>query len=322
MSAIPRKVLYPLLVFSLCAYSVTAERARGRIIHLTRIENSEETTINLRPREFAAVFLKSDERIITGIVCEIAPPAEVARYRDAFILNVYADANPEPAYDRLDYTVRESYFIQIDNRNPTRIVIPFTDRAISDPNVIEGLQFADSPLLISIEPVSKALPDSIASVLFTLTLSGIFTENGIIRVRVETPAGKVSPFVLRIDGEEVIYRDAGYVASGGFHKIEVIGDNGNIHRHNVLVEAGLIHEISVVLESRLPTVKIDAPADASIFLDGQRYVPEVHGLVEVSEGEHTVLMMLSDFSISRSFIVEKDNDYTISLFLDILIEER
>ena len=64
-----------------------------------------------------------------------------------------------------------------------------------------------------------------------------------------------------------------------------------------------------------------APESATIYLDGQRYIPSVHKAIEVVAGEHVVLIQLGDYAISRRFTVENGKGYTISLLLDIIVEE-
>ena len=213
-------------------------------------------------------------------------------------------------------------FHRIDPSGPNHLLIPFAEvvRPIGDATVLPEIEYSDLPILISVEPISKALPDNLADAYFEIVVRGVYEEEGVLKVVIDQ-TGEESPFTVSVDGDEVAYAAEGYIVTPGIHLLEVFSPPTFQYAQNLLVRRGETAEAVVVIESSMPTVRIEAPEDADVFLDGQRYLPTIHRTVELQAGEHVVLVQLGDFSISRQFEVKAGENYTVSLFLDIVVEQ-
>ena len=308
------------ILLIIAAISGYADRARGPVVGLISVEPGVRQTISLQPRDLASLSSAGDERVIRAISLQISVPPAAASYRNAFLLRVYYDIRPEPSAIRMDYTSKDSMSVRIDGSGSYIIPLMSELNFGADNYLFEPVTYADMPLLITIEPISKALPDSLAAAFFEVSIEGVYADAGIIRVVIDS-TGEERAFQIRLDGEPVSYRSDGYLVTPGIHKLEIFADRSFEYSRNVVVEPGTVVETLVVLETSRPTVRIEAPDNSQIFLDGVRYLPAVHGTVETVQGEHVVLVQMGDFSISRRFEVEDGNDYTISLFLDIIVEE-
>jgi hypothetical protein len=72
----------------------------------------------------------------------------------------------------------------------------------------------------------------------------------------------------------------------------------------------------------VPKIVFEAPDTAEIFLDGQKLDGLPKKPMSVTEGEHTVIMRVGNYSLTKKFSVERGRSYKISLFLDISVQEN
>ena len=301
-----------------------AERIRGPIVEIITINSAESYVLSVTPRDLIALFVGSDSRIIRGVEIDLTLPTAIAGYRDGFILSVYEQVYPAPTHANMNYSAVESAFVHVRNTSDSRYVVLFGPSAsVPDSRVLlKRAAASDRPFILSVEPISKALPESIASESIGISLQGIFADLGILELQIKSSTRASRPFTVEIDGENMAYSAAGYLLPPGAHDLRISADPDFELSKRVDIQRGSTEQVIVNLATPLPTVFIDAPENSLIFLDGQRYRPEVHRFVEIVSGEHIVLIQLGDYAISRRFTVKEGQDYTISLFLDIIIEER
>ncbi len=320
----PRRI-GALIVLLLASYApaASAERVRGPVVESRTIEGPGAVEIALKANDLAAVFLESDPRLLLGIELDVEIPARARSFGAAFLLSLYSGVTPSPSSARMDYHATTKRFVRLVPDRTNTIIVPFSLPASVERRtpVLDGVSYDASPFLLSVEPFSKALPDSLAAATFRITVRGVFADSGVLALDLQTPSGSFPPFEVTLDGEKKQYERNGYVLGPGVHTLKITAEPSFESIRNVLIKAGRVSRVVVVFETENPTVRIEAPEGAAIYLDGQRYLPATHRTVEVVPGEHSVLIQLGDYAISRRFTVESGKDYTIELILDIIVEE-
>lgn len=314
-----------LLLIGLVAIDpLAAERVRGPLVGAARISGPDQATLKVSLRDLAALDLDSDSRLLESLTVSVALPPGVSSQGAGLVLWIYDGITPEPTPAQFEYTATGSAMVRILPGEPTVFSIPVeppsgTTRT-TRPTTVAPRSVQDAPFLFVLEPISKAIPDTLRRAEITITITPVFAEVGLLDLDVQAPFG-APPFLIYLDEQETPFRSDGFVLSPGLHSLRVESEGASIYDRTLLIEKGTIETVVVIIESNRPTVRIEAPEDAMVFLDGQRYRPEVHRVVEVTPGEHLVLIQLGDYAISRRFDVEEAKDYTVSLFLDIIVEE-
>ncbi|HOT63396.1 MAG TPA: hypothetical protein PLU93_11095 [Treponemataceae bacterium] len=82
----------------------------------------------------------------------------------------------------------------------------------------------------------------------------------------------------------------------------------------------LIFAIRVPLEVLAPTLLVVAPENAKILLDGQP-LSNTRDPRELAPGDHTIQFTIGDYELTRKIQAEKGKTYTVSMLIDVTIEE-
>ncbi len=292
-----------------------------------RVAESGASTISLNLEDLAAVVPDGDMRFIQGVSIRIDVPESVQYYGDSFALYLYRRISPEPADGIRTYRGERLVFKPFAFMNRVEIQVPLRKQhtLVASPDITlirETLTADDFPLLITILPVMKGIPQSLSRAQFPVTVRPLFADEGSLRLRAEIPEG-IAPGLLtvKIDGKDVAYPAEEYLLPAGMHQLTVSSAAFQPVQLSFGIERGRTTELAVPLVPLRPELLIEAPADTVIFLDGARVEPSARKFA-VSPGSHTVVFKLGDQQVSRRFDVEPGKLYKISLFLDISIQER
>ena len=130
------------------------------------------------------------------------------------------------------------------------------------------------------------------------------------------------PYSLTIDGQQVIPDSAGFELSAGIHTLSITSNHYEEVNKTFGIGKGQTTMVEIALKRLVPTLIFEAPDTAQIFLDGQKLDPVPTKPLPVTEGSHTVIIRVGNYSLTKKFAVERGRSYKVSLFLDILVQEN
>jgi hypothetical protein len=219
-------------------------------------------------------------------------------------------------------------------------VLPFTNKSYVKIPVIEGqkpgpispgmlgvsdvIKPSSFPLILTIQPIMKGVPDSIFDRKIFLNTKMDIEKKGLLEVILIKPAGfeKKSASIL-LDEEEKDSTEFPMELPSGLHKIAVISDVFKPTTMNFALNPGQETTLEVALEPSISTLSIESLEGATVYLDGKKLgLDTTRGAsIELTEGSHTIRFKLGNYSISKTFSVMRGKNYSLALLFDIELKE-
>ena len=330
------KRLLAALLYTIIGLSLLADDAiRGPLVADTTIDMSAvpgPLVIETRPGELASIRLAGDTRLLEALQIEIEVPREIARSPHGFAIHVYRGVTPAPSPTQAAYT--GDLLVSAIIRSPRSFsiqlpLVPNHTLSAGADTVVAAtvLSATDFPLVLSVVPIMKGIPDALFRIPVLLRVRGIARPTGSVGITIRPRYGLTTEsYSLRVDG--IAYRnpvpgEALLVdeLAPGLHTIEIRSAEFQDRRINFEVIPGTNATVAVDLEPLRSSLSVDVPEVASVFLDGKK-ISNGGEPFDLPPGSHSILIRLGDYSLSRAFEVLPGGNYTISLALDILVEER
>ncbi len=307
---------------------LNAENIRGPV--------AEQLAVGAKPDRAAvgigdlvALGLGENSRFLNGVEIRVDIPPQARRYRDLLALFVYKSVAPQPSAASSAYEATPEGFAVLSAATRAFVDIPIVADSIepsADATVLQApVRVDEFPLLLSVAPLTKALPGSATSIRFTVSATPIFQDRGLLRLTIEAGGKPPSmPFSLSIDDQPTPYplEDGGLVLSSGIHHLRVDSDSYREEFQTFGIDQGGTTSIDIALVRPVSRLIFEAPRGTEVELDGTGIglVPLLP--VDVSEGEHTIVFRVGNYTLTKNVIVQRGKSYKISLFLDILVEEN
>jgi len=324
-----------LFIFLVSAFPAASENIRGEVISnivLSDSSLSENNELTMGIEDVFAVSVDEEARFIRGFEIEVKVPSELRRYGSSFAFNIYKQISPEISegigtyygrkYDSIILPDSAKFYIRI----PTGEQLPAEDNLYT--TVFTRLTGkSDYPMMFTILPMMKGFPSSLYNSGFTVSVSPIFRNSGILNLELIIPEG-LDPASLRlmIDNEaENGFSEDGtreYKLTAGSHSLTLDITGGRSISRSFEISSGKTTRLSLKVEKLESTVFIDVPENTIIYIDGEKVDSEAGNMMNIEPGEHLVLFKIGDYKISKKFEILPGKDCKISLFLDIFIEEN
>jgi hypothetical protein len=302
--------------------SLVADSIRGSLAATLTIPGTDSSVESeIKIEELLALSMPDDRRFIRGIEIELTIPAEIQQLRDSFAIYLFRNVSPQPEASRASYRGTRLTFEVLPFRRKVYIHLPFSGSGTASPDtiIVQGGDPSSFPLLLTILPVMKGIPDRIYSIPIRVKAYPILEDKGVADIDVLTPEGDSADVTIRIDGKRAAPGET--LLDIGLHNLEITSGSYHPVSQSFTVTQAQITSVTIELIVLSPQVTFQAPEGALLFLDGDP-VPLDPGIPQpIEAGEHTVLFNLGDYILSKKFVVEGGKTYEISLFLDILIHE-
>ncbi len=318
--AVSALALLPSLLF--------AETIRGPLRGEEAIATaSASAPIELGIDELLGVSLSKENRFIDGIEVVVQIPASVRQYPNLIALFIYKNVRPAPATGTVEYTGTRAAFVVLPATSRAYIDIPIREGTVPGsaatttiPSIVHPGEF---PLILSILPITKGLPSQISESTFSVSVVPILADRGLLKLDVTENGGPPKePYSLSIDNQPVTPTPNGYVLPSGLHRLQITSDSYKSIYRTFGIDKGQTTSIALQLQSVVPRLSFEAPDTAEVFLDGRKLDPVPRTPIDVSVGEHTVVVRVGNYSLTKKFAVDRGKSYKISLFLDILVQEN
>jgi hypothetical protein len=310
-------------------------QVRGTVTSELVVEPSQTEGVSARMRatSLAAVSVNQQLSFLEGIQLEIKVPQAVREIGGGFAVYIYDNVTPPPAAGENEYVGRRVFFRPVPVASRFFVTIPVsaehTLRPTADAFLIDRVISPDRfPVLMTILPVMKGIPDSAMRADFGVTAKPLLLDVGAARLQVIDPDGadilasadSLREFDLFLDGEPLDYGAGPILLAPGLHRLSLESTRYENQRLTFGVERGSISEVQLQLQEPRSAVRFAAPEGVTLFVDGEEVDHRAPDF-SLPTGEHTVTFQIGEYTVSKKFAVEPKKSYEISLSLDILINE-
>lgn len=317
-----------------------ADNVRGLVRAVVQIsqESDFEQTVELHPYELAAIALPSDTRFLDGLQLELLLSAEARTHYDSFGLVVYDRLDEVPALGVRALTGRRAFLHGLLALNRIFYFASLGRAADGQPvDVAQGIfrleeprAASDFPILVSVIPVMKGVPDSMQSLVFFLKCRPVVRNAGEVKVRITPPPGG-HEFAVLVDGapqeptgdrrQPAAPWAAVIELPAGIHSLTVTSPTLQRAEATFSVDPGGTSVVELELRESAASIAIEAPRGSAIYIDGEKIDFPRESRIGLPAGEHTVRYRVGDFSGTRTFTVREGKRYTIYLELTVSVKE-
>ncbi|GEM_PF-1937722 len=338
-----RCVLHTLLLFAILSASASlvsaSETLRGPWVKPAALPTDSDQTVefSLNTGEIGRVDIERHSRFLDGLELEIEIPEAVQPYIGSFALHVIAAAKTTQDGEHARVQGERVLFETLPRGRRVFVLLPMHPehgmRASADSlQVSRRLTTDDLPVALSIRPVMKGLPEGVRQARFPVKLRTVFREEGAAQVVLVGPDGEkldeqehyiteiLDEIELSIGEQRISNLAEELVLPAGLHRVQLTSERYVDRSETFGLERGRVQTVHLTLEEETSTIFVDAPLGVEMFLNGER-VERLDQELTVTPGTYTVLFRFGEYTISRSLTVEPQQDYKVSLSLDILIDE-
>ena len=323
-----KKIILLLVFVSGSAYCDNIMGPVKKIIDSKVMKNSSVIELEISPEEIFSII--PDYKNLPDIISiEIRSSDLIKQFRDSFSLYSYSNIIPFPVLETKSYTGkyinshlipdRTRFFIDIIfNKNINKQRVPGT-------KIIDLIEQKDEkPLMFSILPVMKGVPDYLFLEKFKIKIIPQWAETGNINLKVSYLSSdnkkiETESYKIYINDKE-FNTQPDIILKTGIHKITVIKEGFISFEENITLKTNENRVVKVILKKNRPEITIFSPKESVLFIDGIKQ--ERKKITEIDEGEHTILFKLGEYSMSRKITIENGKKYIINLLLDIEIKEK
>ena len=318
-------------VFSLLLYSAVllhAENFRVSRLHAVELSGNsiEEKSIEIGINDSVAVFMPEDMTYVEGFELKIQIPQVVADWRDCVAMSVYDSVSPSPSEVKIDYSGTRVYVSPLPSKLNWIVQIPLKEKNfIKDSSYISKLNvvpdISDGNVFIRFQPAMKGVPDSTYESSLHVSVKPVLINKGKIKLSVQAPEKKSVEYELLIDDKPVKPVNDTVLLEKGSHSICVQTEDYRNEIRNVVVEQARTTPVSFVLKSLAPTLVVNAPANALVYVDGVRF-EKLGKEVVIEEGQHNIRFNVGGYEVVRTLDVSKGKSYSANLMIDLEISEN
>ena len=128
-------------------------------------------------------------------------------------------------------------------------------------------------------------------------------------------------FQLYIDGQKINEPFFMPAIESGIHRLKISSSLFKEINVTFTIEPAQEKVLQFELQESQSFFNITIPRGAEIYLDGVKLSPSQINSPSLSEGSHTVIIKIGDYSISKKINVVAGKNYNLSVIFDIIIEE-
>jgi hypothetical protein len=326
-------MMRPLTCFILMVFSAAlswSDQIRALVVEEVRIPSDPafERTVTLSLEEATVLALEEDTPFLEGIRVEVVLSNELKKHFDSFALGIYKNLSPRPEEAVRFYSGERAFFQYLPYLNRIYILIPLEQAPggetppVGTYRLQSPLKRTDFPLLLTMVPLAKGIPATIADKKFYFSIKPLLEKKGFAALALHFPEGsKEEPVDLFVDGIQIDWPAQRMELPSGIHQLRIVSSSFKEINTSFTVESGKTNQVDIDLEEAATQLTIDAPLGTELYLDGEKLADGSTSPIQISEGNHLVRAKIADHSISKKFAVQKGKHYHISIIFDIIINE-
>lgn len=277
--------------------------------------------------DLVGIIGDADFQRIEALELKIEIPRGINQYRNSFSLTLFKNVAPQPSTGTDLYRGAQAYSRMMPVLDTCYIIIPLSEGRIFRQDattlvVPQAVPDNEFPLILTIQPVAKALPKGIYSHVFTITLKPILAQTGSLAIT-DKGTGDSRIKTVIIDGKIKTGTLSGIVLAAGVHTLLVITQSGEQSGKSVMIESGktyhYVHEPTPAAEA---LVQFSVPKGMDLYIDGKPVVfKDDQRSVHIAPGSHKITFSSGDFSFSRTIEVSQGDHLKCGLQIDLVIEK-
>ncbi|MDC7219737.1 MAG: hypothetical protein PQJ59_07345 [Spirochaetales bacterium] len=322
------RIKFSPILLLLLVLPLYGENVVGSLSGLLTLENEGDTsTVQVDLEDLAAVDYLYDNPFVQGVELIFEQTALTKSYRNSFALYLYRSVQPEPDINQSQYRGNQFFMQILPYSSEFTLKIPFTDnhsiRKDADTLVTAPVSLDDFPLLMTMLPISKGLPQNARNAALIISARPVYTNMGGLKIYIEDEAVSVDDLSLWIDGSHRSWEKDFYTLEAGFHTVLIQSRAGNKREFNIAVEAGKFTEIHHTPETSAPRLVFPPMEGFTYYLDDKEIgIEELGKPIECEPGEHRVGIKLNEYiTLSENYTLSSGELFTISLDTRILLEK-
>jgi hypothetical protein len=287
-------------------------------------QKPEAQTVELGYDDAIGIIFPQDTTFIKGVEVEIKIPKTFTDYPDSIAYGIYRQIKPVPQTKTIDYQAEQIVFQPLPARLSYVLQIPIqkNHNLKTGPysTVLKYVHDPKGPLLFRLQPIMKGLPENIETLVFTVKIKPLLTDEGGFRLNLTYPAAEQKPVSVRIDEVLIDNPAVMHTLAPGSHHLSIVSDDYRNEVRVFTVESGKTTEIAVPMKDTTPRLYIVAPENTIITLDTAPLANLREGKT-IEPGDHTLLFKIGDYEVTRQLTAEKGKDYTITMVIDVQVTE-
>ena len=322
---------YLLFLFSLLYISVlhlSAENIRGPVSGYLSLEGDHSVT--MKAESLTGIGLEGLSPLIQGLRISIKADKEMELYRNSFALYLYKDLNGPFSLDQNSYRGSQAFMRFLTFSEDINLLIPLSDDHTLSPDrdsfiLADRDNHNDFPLILTVLPISKGIPDAAYNREFTVELEPIYYDKGQFQLNLLNDKGEPleDGVHISVDNKSYPWPGGPYTLSSGLHNLTIRTEDGNEESRSFTLEAGQIFTMDHVLQYQLPLLSIETIEGLQVYLDGKLLgEQDLETTFEIQPGGHSIRFVLGDFIMSRDFVAEMQQRISITMVPEVLLEYR
>ncbi|NOY09999.1 MAG: PEGA domain-containing protein [Spirochaetes bacterium] len=323
-----RFIFLILLSSSVYLYAETIVSPVAAVISLP-VESGSEKNTKLKLEESVVLDIQGNKEFLKSLTLEMHQSNTLKRYADSFEIILFKRLKPLPAKGLKNFKgIRIfSHIIPYQNRIYVRIPVQTDKKAGrgSRENIFsvkKPVSISDFPLLITIQPVMKGIPDKAFTKEFYISAAPEVINRGFLELSIKKPEDfKNEQYSVFIDGKEVNNKNKPVELDAGIHELLIQSASFEKVTSAFTIEAGKTNSMNIILKQNISTISFEAPENAVVYLDGTKLAPYQLKRIRIKGGEHLIRIKIDDYSLTRKVTVKKNKTYKVSLVFDMLIKE-
>ena len=326
------RYLTTLAAMLILASPVTSESLRGPLAAELAVTPLESAAAELGLEGIVLITIEGDVRFLDAIDIELTSPATVGEHPGALVFSILGPVGIDARSGILSVVGPEVLRRPLVRGGKTFYQVVLHEGADpASPPAATRIEHVVSPSMfpIALTVVSrmKGLSPAMQQSVFTISARPVAREVGSMRVRYihedgshyDPDGGRDPEFSLSLD-ERPIEIDDEYLVEPGLHRLRLRSERYQDQDLTVGVDRGREVSVEMPLQLALATVSYIAPSEGSVYINGQLQEGTT-GDFTVPPGEHTIVVVVGDHTVTRRFRVEERRSYSISVTMDIAIEE-
>ena len=314
-----------LVLLPLTCLPLMAENLRGKIAG-TVIPDGD--SVRFHPEELVVISTEGIKDFQDGWELEFTIPDGLRQYPNSFALLIYRNVTPPPSQENLSYQATRSFMRLLPSRESFYIKVPLAGGSSLAKDALTDViplpvSTEDLPLMATVLPVSKGIPDSVFDFELNLKASTIWRQEGTLSVNLTNPSNDPDERIqLEVNGKKVDLNSP-LPLPAGLHRIRVESNLAPTQDMTVAVEPGEQKTVSVTLDYRLPELQFEIPPGSILLLDGEE-IENQNGMatIQVSPGNHVLSYLIGDTAVERSIDVLPGGKISIRLIMDIAVTDN
>lgn len=327
-----KKIFSTTLICTLLSSTFFAENFRVGKVHTISLDSnsltSQTSSEKIGVSEALAIYLPEDQTFIEGIEIKMDIPESVASWMDCVACSVYDKITPLPSSSQIDYSGVRQYVSTLPGRLSWVLQIPIKEnnsiKANKYTTKIDCVpEFKNRVVFIRLQPVMKGVPEETLQALIPMTVKALLIDKGQLIMNINNPEGSDFPCTVYIDDKPVKYdkENNKVLLSSGIHTISIISNSYRNEVRTVRIDQAKVTNLDILMKSTEPTLIINAPETALIYLDDKKCDTLGKEFV-ISEGEHKIKFTIGDYEIMRSIQAIPGKTYTANFSVDLDISEE